>query len=347
MFYDRKIRYVHAYEGEEKIQNAGFLRMEAREEKVFLELRISKLRSTDSCACPVFLLGGGKEEAFGEIYLEGGRGCLEKKDLPRDDLTGGIGYGQLEQIYIKMPGKRVLRCIISEEKEAPEKDPIEGAAIEERAVRAAGGGYETEECVSRETEGMTRAAERSAGYSCETGERVSRETEGMTQAAEQSAGYSCETGERVSRETEGMTRAAERAVGYNFETEERTGKADNRIPETADKWQYLLSAYPHIRPFEDEREYVLLKPRDLVILPEKYFGLTGNSFLLHGFCNYEHLILSKERKYGETVFYIGVPGNFYHKEKQVAVLFGFESFEGKTEPARNGDFGYYMIAVEL
>lgn len=297
MFYDRKIRYVHAYEGEEKIQNAGFLRMEAREEKVFLELRISKLRSTDSCACPVFLLGGGKEEAFGEIYLEGGRGCLEKKDLPRDDLTGGIGYGQLEQIYIKMPGKRVLRCIISEEKEAPEKDPIEGAAIEERAVRAAGGGYETEECVSRETEGMTRAAER--------------------------------------------------AVGYNFETEERTGKADNRIPETADKWQYLLSAYPHIRPFEDEREYVLLKPRDLVILPEKYFGLTGNSFLLHGFCNYEHLILSKERKYGETVFYIGVPGNFYHKEKQVAVLFGFESFEGKTEPARNGDFGYYMIAVEL
>lgn len=280
MFYDKKIRYVHAYEGEEKIQNAGFLRMEACEEKVFLELRISKLRSTDNGVCPVFLLGGGKEEAFGEIHLEGGRGCLEKKNLPQDDLAGGIGYEQLEQIYVKMPDKRVLRCMISEEKlhvtwkepPEPEKEPIEGAAIEVCAERTAGGSYETEE---------------------------------------------------------------------------RAHKVDNRIPETADKWQYLLSAYPHIRPFEDEREYILLKPQDLVILPEKYFGLTGNSFLLHGFCNYEHLILSKERRYGETVFYIGVPGNFYHKEKQVAVLFGFESFEGKTEPARNGDFGYYMIAVEL
>ena len=44
------------------------------------------------------------------------------------------------------------------------------------------------------------------------------------------------------------------------------------------------------------------------------------------------------RKAGEH-FYIGVPGNFYEKEKQVAVLFGFESFEGKTEPARNGTLG--------
>jgi hypothetical protein len=44
---------------------------------------------------------------------------------------------------------------------------------------------------------------------------------------------------------------------------------------------------------------------------------------------------------------VGVPGNYYEKEKQVAVMFGFESFETKTEPAKEGDFGYYMIGVVI
>jgi len=42
-----------------------------------------------------------------------------------------------------------------------------------------------------------------------------------------------------------------------------------------------------------------------------------------------------------------VPGNFYEREKQVALMFGFESFECQKEPAQVGDFGYYMIPVEL
>ena len=28
-------------------------------------------------------------------------------------------------------------------------------------------------------------------------------------------------------------------------------------------------------------------------------------------------------------------------------MFGFESIECKTEPAGDGDFGYYMISVEI
>ena len=49
----------------------------------------------------------------------------------------------------------------------------------------------------------------------------------------------------------------------------------------------------------------------------------------------------------QVKYYIGVPGNFYEREKQVARMFGFESFEGTREPAWEGDFGYYLIAVEL
>lgn len=127
--------------------------------------------------------------------------------------------------------------------------------------------------------------------------------------------------------------------------EEHVAKTSQTLAAT--KWQQLWEMYPHTRPFEDQREYLRLKPEDLVVLSAECYPLVSNSFLLHGFYNYQHLILTKELVRGQEQYYIGAPGNFYTKEKQVAVLFGFESFEGKVEPARNGDFGYYMIPVEI
>ena len=113
------------------------------------------------------------------------------------------------------------------------------------------------------------------------------------------------------------------------------------------KWKQLSEIYKHIAPFQDERDYLSIGPGDFVIFPEKYYKLVNNSFLLHGYYNYKHLILTKMVVRGETRYYMGVPGNFYEREKQVALMFGFESFECQEEPARAGDYGYYMIRVEL
>lgn len=114
-----------------------------------------------------------------------------------------------------------------------------------------------------------------------------------------------------------------------------------------DKWRQLQMIYPHIYPFQDEREYLSLRPEDFVILSSNAYRLVRNSFLLHGYYNYEHLILTNVSYKGTSQYYIGVPGNFYEKEKQVAIMYGFNSFECKREPAEEGDFGYYMIRVEL
>ena len=114
-----------------------------------------------------------------------------------------------------------------------------------------------------------------------------------------------------------------------------------------DKWQQLWKIYPHIRPFQDEREYLSLRPEDFVILHSSAYRLAQNSFLLHGYFNYEHLMLTQVTHRNGNQYYIGVPGNFYEKEKQVAIMYGFGSFECRREPAQEGDFGYYMIKVEL
>ncbi|MDE7247197.1 MAG: hypothetical protein K2N43_04855 [Lachnospiraceae bacterium] len=110
-----------------------------------------------------------------------------------------------------------------------------------------------------------------------------------------------------------------------------------------DKWEQILDTYDHIHPYGDERVFVKLEPKDFLILHSKYQPLVNNSFLLHGFYNYRHVILGKE---GE-VYYLGVPGVFYEREKMVALMFGFEAFDCASGEPKAGEFGYYLRKVEL
>ena len=110
-----------------------------------------------------------------------------------------------------------------------------------------------------------------------------------------------------------------------------------------DKWEQILDTYDNIHPYGDERVYVKLEPKDFIIMSGKYQHLVNNSFLLHGFYNYRHVILGKE---GE-VYYMGVPGVFYEREKMVALMFGFEAFECESGESKTGEFGYYLRKVEL
>lgn len=110
-----------------------------------------------------------------------------------------------------------------------------------------------------------------------------------------------------------------------------------------DKWQELIRTYQNVNPFGDGRSYISIGPKDITILCEEYQNLSGNSFLLHGFYNYRHLILGKE----EETYYIGVPGTYHEREKKVAVMFGFEAFESDIKEPSEGTFGYYMKRVRI
>lgn len=116
-----------------------------------------------------------------------------------------------------------------------------------------------------------------------------------------------------------------------------------------DKWEQLKSQFPIVHPFGDEREFISMELKDFTVLRESYQKLVNNSFLLHGFYNYRHVILGKDYKIGansELCFYLGVPGVFYEREKMVAVMFGFEGFESMG-PVETGKFGYYLRSVEI
>ena len=113
------------------------------------------------------------------------------------------------------------------------------------------------------------------------------------------------------------------------------------------KWQQLCAIYPVVHPFRDGRAYLSIEPRDFVVLQERFQPMVQNSFLLHGFYHYRHLLLGRMSQGKNVQYYLGVPGVFYEKEKAAALFYGFESFEGAVTPAKEGSFGYYMKRVQI
>ncbi len=83
----------------------------------------------------------------------------------------------------------------------------------------------------------------------------------------------------------------------------------------------------------------------LPILEEEmiFRNFLHNSFLLHGYYNYGHIIID------ETVAEprLGVPGNYYEREQMVATMFGFPYFEPARErdEIEAGTFGYYYTSA--
>ena len=159
------------------------------------------------------------------------------------------------------------------------------------------------------------------------------------------------------RETDGGEPVWEEPLPEKTEPEkvagkERSGRVMGEVkteefPLLQDKWEQLKRIYPKIHPFGDEREYLSVTPRDFIVLARQYQELVQNSFMLHGYYNYGHLILTKIMDNREERYYLGVPGVYYDREKQAALLFGFEGFEAGTDKMEEGGFGYYMKRVEI
>lgn len=93
-----------------------------------------------------------------------------------------------------------------------------------------------------------------------------------------------------------------------------------------------------------------IRRSDLSLLPGKFWPLANNSFLLHGYHNYNHLLLLEEA----GRLWLGVPGIYDPREARAADLFGFPRFtrEGaalidldKEERSQSPDFGHWCRCV--
>ena len=98
--------------------------------------------------------------------------------------------------------------------------------------------------------------------------------------------------------------------------------------------------------------YEKISRQDISRFPRKEWRIANNSFLLHGYHNYHHLLYIEE----DGKIWLGVPGVFHEKEEVAAKAFGFPEFRRLTdvdlkleENEKNTyeDFGYWCRQIPM
>lgn len=323
MFYEKKIKYLDYLVGGEKKRGAGFVKTEVRDKDLRLYIKINGIYTAKPLETDIVFKGAGKSTTVRKIRLNNGVGDSGEIRLNASHMGGNLSYGELERIEIPLSEKCMIVCAWKQPDGRKEEQPT--AVTRQSGAEAYGEDQEKQE---KKTHEMLSAAEKRNDPECKTEEFAKQDPERELK----------EESEVQDREHIPEYETGSRRVG-GFEKYEKTPYED--------KWRQLASIYPHMDMPAEISDCITIKPADFVIFPGKYYSLVTNSFLLHGYHNYGHLVLARTEKRGEIRYYIGVPGVFFDKERQVALMFGFESFECGKDFAENGDYGYYMIRVEL
>lgn len=112
----------------------------------------------------------------------------------------------------------------------------------------------------------------------------------------------------------------------------------------------IFYCLPPMYPFEDGEfeKGVRLEPQDIGMLPRNVWKLAGNSFLLHAFYTYHHLLFMRKRQKEGTVCYLMLPGVYDKREQRMAQMFGFSNFRPvKCQQLEAGVFGYWYMEVRF
>lgn len=382
-YYDKKVIYLSEMEYGNRIKGAGFVKMECRGESCSFDVHISGMRGLPEKKYDIVVVSvQGKEYTIGKIFLYGGNGewkeiygngrvtaTGEKEGENNGEngyFGGNISYREIVEIMVRisdtkrLAGKMPFQPKVMQAaemavdvmenkigKNTDEKKNEGGGAW--RFVRGGKGQMkevekeDRQENVGGEIERKREEKKREIDE-----ERVQREAgrgwkrESVLEADIRSMGKERKREDTCLNNEKG---SSENIVGENRKgpiKEEQKMQVDDVI--LNDKWDQLKQIYSVIHPYEDDRQYIAIQPKDFVIMTGDYQHLANNSFLLHGFYNYRHIVLGRER---DGNFYLGVPGVYYEREKMVALMFGFEAFECDGGRAEAGKFGYYLRRVKI
>ena len=325
--YERCIAYIYQYDGAEKGKNVGFVKAESRRNRECLQVFLRHVYGEDRMPVRVYGLKaeGGADIGIliGQMEIRDGDGEFSR-ELPDGSIKPGSSFAMLRGILLQPAAGNMCLAGV-----------WDGSPFAPGRFRP-----ETEQKLPVE--------------SPETTVEVKPETlqEAVQMQREQPAP---KLEQAVKTETVPWENAAYRAALPHTEP---SGRFFSPV------WEVLSRRYGKCRPFAEDRgiQCIQVKPADLSRLARAYRSLSGNSFLLHGYYRYNHLLLIQldaavyEQRFAagsgsadfRPHYLLGVPGYYQSAEKNMAEMFGFPDF--LPAPARVGTgegFGYWCTEVQL
>lgn len=357
--YEQKICYIDLYRNGVKCGNMGHVRMEWDENRYRFGANLCHMDRQTLVTAVLERTGGRPRTTIQNIAIIHGKGSASFDWMPLE--------GNEESLLFQASGEVYGVCRLPKMRETPKQEdtgkaeqaePVHPMNMEEAVLQLAE--EPVQEIASGTTESRSGVPEATSG----TTESRSGMPEADFGTAEEPEAAVCMTEQQNEKADESVQE--ERKPEAQKQKEQKAGGAKKTVmltyPQNAearrlherhvtalsdDKWKQLCSIYPTVHPIGDDVDFIKITPVDFVVLRQEYQNLVRNSFLLHGYYNYNYILLGK---YPDK-YYIGVPGIMHEQERIAAAMFGFVGFERAEAPKEQKEnrdrFGYYMMEVGI
>lgn len=361
--YERIVAYIHQYQEGNKGANVGYAKIEKRGDNCRIQ---AQLRSRYINKNPrIFLFKQMENGIFtvplGEMHINGNevlyKGNTEVSkvfgsELSLDEVDGLLIYIQRklyfatswknDRIYLGdwrlENGERELAAArdISDEQETA-KEMGEEAEDREQMIRREKRDFKEKPAEAGKEEDNQENIVKSQGNIEKENQR--NHTELLRDGAGKGGNH---FGHR--EENQRAEREVEAAESSQVQMQSICGVCPFKR-KNMDYGKKILLSFPTMRPFQEEKgtDCVRLELQDIGCLPMKYWSLSGNRFLLHGYYCYRHLIFCQKE---QGKYLLGVPGIYSEREQKNACRFGFETFQSIGDfGKRQGAFGYWFMEL--
>lgn len=380
MDYQRLVSYIYSYPEGVKGRNVGFAKALVHQGQFKLNISLRGVKTDSPEMFGIYMMvtdGGYRLIKLGECLVKVGQ--MEYSGVFNPDNINETGYG-----FKDICGLAVARedarydCMMSmwkDEDVTPDmlvfsgmdaKKQVEaGIVIKERMRQS------DEEEKRQETAESSVVRQEMAGYNAAMKERGQSESGGQQPVQSESAmlaGKSemVQTKQIVVEEqqivqtkqaevaAESVTmpeniKAAGAAAKIPAETQHLQQKAHRANATQTDPFEKLFVRADYIDAFDDDYFYdcIEVSPEKLKCLSQNEIDIAGNSFLLHGYYNFRHILFGRVRdNLDNTKYFIGVPGMYCNRERYMASMFGFNNFKkSHRSDYANPYFGYWYQEI--
>ena len=374
MDYQRLVSYIYSYPEGVKGRNVGFAKALVHQGQFKLNISLRGVKTDSPEMFGIYMMvtdGGYRLIKLGECLVKVGQ--MEYSGVFNPDNINETGYG-----FKDICGLAVARedarydCMMSmwkDEDVTPDmlvfsgmdaKKQVEaGIVIKERMRQSEEKerGQQMSESVlaeSQTAESQMAQAEPavSAGRPQTVQSKQAEAYRPQTVQSKQAEAYRPHTGvtaESVSDTATEDIKAAGAAVEAPAETQHLQQKAHRADATQTDPFEKLFVRADYIDAFDDDYFYdcIEVSPEKLKCLNQNEIDIAGNSFLLHGYYNFRHILFGRVRdNLDNTKYFIGVPGMYCNRERYMASMFGFNNFKkSHRSDYANPYFGYWYQEI--
>lgn len=373
--YKRLVSYIYAYPGGVREKNVGFAKAEVRGGKFMLQVSLRGVYTDAPEYMDIFFMvekdsaSPGKYSLLpvGNVLVKAGLGMfngiynpdnIESSGYTFYDICGIAAAKSDDRFYMlfsmwdddEVKSDRVVflpKGYKRSESAEETHEPQESQDIETGDVGVPSVGNNTAE--SLEAASGKQGAESERNMSDEQIDAGSASPD-----AAKSETIPKEQGENEAREESGAqvmaaecAAVAEKEPEQTYQNKENYGydKSGTDTDMSSDLIEKLFENADFINAFDDDYYYdcIEVTPEILKTLPIEDEVIVNNSFLIHGFYNFKHLLLGKVRENeNHTKYFIGVPGMYCNRERFMASMFGFDNFKkSHRSDFANPYFGYW------